>query len=132
MKNPLRSTKDLSRIYAAWFDYAAARKRRGDLLRKVAKTLSIALQDAASAKSSRGPTPLLDPELLFEPSVPVYPIMCYAWMFEGVEGINILEVLDQVEPWRVWWLTRPSEHPYHTCSVLAIRGFLSSLRSARQ
>ena len=32
----------------------------------------------------------------------------------GVEWINELEVLDQVEPWLFWWLTRPSEHPYNT------------------
>ena len=27
-------------------------------------------------------------------------------------------MLDQAEPWRVWWLTRPSEHPFNTCIVL--------------
>ena len=47
--------------------------------------------------------------------MPVYPIMSYTWVPDGVDCINELEALDQVEPWRVWWLTRPSEHPYNTC-----------------
>ena len=102
-QSPSRSTEDLSRICAAWVDDAAAFKRRGNLLRKVAKSSSVALQDVdpGSTKSSRGPTPFLDPEIFFESSVPVYPIITYAWMPEGADWINVLEALDQVEPWRV-------------------------------
>ena len=41
--------------------------------------------------------------------------MSYAWVPESVNWINELEALDQVEPWRVGWLTRSSEHLYNTC-----------------
>ena len=78
--------------------YAAARKRREDSLRQVATNSSNVLQDAASAKSSRGPTSLLDPGLLFEPSLPVCLIVGYAWVPEGVDWINELEGLDQLNP----------------------------------
>ena len=85
--------------------------------------MSIALQDPASAKSSREPTPFLDPDLFFELSVPVYPIMSYAWIPEGVDWINELEALDQVETWSLWWLTRPLEYPYSTCLRPCNQGF---------
>ena len=48
-ENPSRSMEDLSPGYAAWVDNAAAFKRRGGPLRKVAKSLSIVSKDAASA-----------------------------------------------------------------------------------
>ena len=112
-KTPSRSTEDLSRIYAAWAEYAAARKRRADLLRIVAKKLNRVFQNAVSVKSSFGPTPLLDPELFFEPSVPMYPIMSYAWVPEDVKWISELEALGHFKPWRGWWMTRSSEHLYN-------------------
>ena len=69
------------------------------------------------------------PEHFFELSVPVYSIMIYAWESDGVDWINELEALAQVESWRVWWLTRPSEHPYTTCFR---PGSLYSLQSVRR
>ena len=85
MKTLLDRLKDFSQIYAAWVDYAAARQCRGDLLLKLAKNLSSVLTDAKSAKSSRGTTFLFDHELYFKPSVPVCPIMSYAWMPTGAD-----------------------------------------------
>ena len=62
-ENPFRSTEDLSRILSDLVEYAAARKHRVEILRKVEKTLSSVSQGAPSAKTSRGTSPLLDPEL---------------------------------------------------------------------
>ena len=50
--------------------------------------------------------------------------MSYTWVPDGVDCINELEALDQVEPWRVWWLTRPSEHPYNTRLCPCNTGFI--------
>lgn len=76
---PNRSVEDLIRIHAAWVENSSARKIRGDLLRVVAKALNEVLRDATAVGTPLGPAPRINPEFCFEPSVPVYPIMSFAW-----------------------------------------------------
>ena len=72
--NPIRPASELSDLFTMWSEYATARKRRGDLLRIAVKALDKSLREAISVKTAHGAAPRLDPELCFEPSVPIYPL----------------------------------------------------------
>ncbi|GMF27069.1 unnamed protein product [Phytophthora fragariaefolia] len=59
--------------------------------------------------------PDVDAEVYFEPSVPVYPLVNLSWIPGGADWSRAATEVDAVEPWRTWWLTDPTSHPYNTC-----------------
>lgn len=100
------------RIHTAWVEYSIASKRRGVYLQMVAKAFNRVLRDATAVRTPLGPSPRLNPDQFFELSVPVYSILSYAWVPTSTDYISNIGALDHMEPWRAWWLTLPSEHPY--------------------
>ena len=49
-----RSTADVSTLFLLWVEYCASRKRRGDLLRLVVKSLDLVLNEEVSARMPDG------------------------------------------------------------------------------
>ena len=45
-----------------------------------------------------------------------YPLVSHAWVPSSPDWFAELGALDTSDPMRVWWLTRPTEHPYNTYS----------------
>lgn len=113
--NSTRSATDVSNLFALWSEYSTARKHREDLLRLSINSLNRVLHEAVVTRMPDGPAPALDPELYFEPSVPNYPLVSRAWVPSTPDWFAEIGGLDSAEPWRVWWITRPAEHPYNTC-----------------
>ena len=66
------------------------------------KTLDKALHEDVKAGLPSGSAPVLDPELYFEPTLPHYPVVSYAWVSTGSDRFDELNALDIAKPWRVW------------------------------
>ena len=110
-----RSTVDVGILVALWEESSAARKRRRYFLRLAVMSLNNVPNEVVSARIPDGPAPALDTEVYFDPSVPHYPLQSHAWVPSSPDWFAELGGLDSAEPWRVWWITRPAEHPYNTC-----------------
>ncbi|POM67935.1 Hypothetical protein PHPALM_15966 [Phytophthora palmivora] len=61
------------------------------------------------------PTPRVDSELYFDPSVPLYPLVNLPWVPDSALWSEEVLAVDHHEPWRAWWLLDPARHPFNTC-----------------
>ncbi|POM80518.1 Hypothetical protein PHPALM_1640 [Phytophthora palmivora] len=107
---------ELITVYNVWTQYRIERKRRGDALRGLMAAASDELYSAVTAQSSGGlPTPRVDSELYFDPSVPLYPLVNLPWVPDSALWSEEVLAVDHHEPWRAWWLLNPARHPFNTC-----------------
>ncbi|KAE9332204.1 hypothetical protein PR003_g14629 [Phytophthora rubi] len=115
--NPERTPAELALALKLWQQYSHERKRRSDALRPVLNELYSTLYQASKSLDSADnqPTPELDPELYFDPSVPFAPPANLPWVPFSADWCAASVLIDQEEPWRAWWLRQPALHPYNEC-----------------
>ncbi|KAE9159542.1 hypothetical protein PF004_g31501, partial [Phytophthora fragariae] len=101
--------RDLDAAKAAWLEYAVDRTRRSDRLR--AKIVHQVWEWAVS-KSPKFAK--VDPEVLFEPSMPGYSYEYLTWIPKTMNWVDEIADLDEAEPWRIGWIDVPEQHPYNT------------------
>ncbi|KAE9272329.1 hypothetical protein PR003_g30238 [Phytophthora rubi] len=101
--------RDLDAAKAAWLEYAVDRTRRSDRLR--AKIVHQVWEWAVS-KSPKFAK--VDPEVLFEPSMPGYSYEYLTWIPKTMNWVDEIADLNEAEPWRIGWIDVPEQHPYNT------------------
>ncbi|KAG6604493.1 Gag Polyprotein [Phytophthora cinnamomi] len=107
-----RTRKDLDTLKAAWAKYVVERNKRSDRLR--AKVVPYIWKWGSSKDPDFSE---VNPEFMFEPTMPGYSLEYLPWEPKTVEWLNEIAALDAVEPWRNRWVDVPEQHPYNTTFV---------------